>query len=120
MNLQVLQTFADSIKIKLNEENIIAILGINKMIYKSDPKEDVINRPVETPKDFDWNAAQGLYLLGRDAMDGKLFPEAEEKLKAALEKDANYLPALIKMSEIVIPQHALRRSAGNQQARAFH
>ena len=53
-------------------------------MYHSDPKADVLSRPVDAPTDFDWNTAYGLYIQGKEAMDQKMYPEAEEKLKASL------------------------------------
>ena len=59
------------------------------------PEMDIKPRPVEMPKDFDWNSAQGLFIKGiqklryRDCDD-----DARTLLKAALEKDANHLPSL--------------------------
>lgn len=101
IQLNVLKVFTDSIRTTLNPDKITATLGVNKMVYKSEPTNNDLSRPVETPKDFDWDSAYGLYLLGRDAMDGKNYPLAENKLKEALQKDYNFLPALVKMGELL-------------------
>src|SRR6202000_2391451 len=52
------------------------------------------------PKDFDWNSAYGLYIQGKENMDEKNYPAADEKLKAALAKDPYFLPALSQMAAL--------------------
>ena len=99
LQLQPLSTFADSIKITTTG-HLKVTLGENKVVYDSDPQAYVLNRPVDAPKDFDWNSAHGLFVQGKEAMDQKMYPEAEEKLQASLNKDYNYLPALVKMAEL--------------------
>ncbi|MBS1668230.1 MAG: DUF5107 domain-containing protein [Bacteroidetes bacterium] len=101
LHLPVLKTFADSVKTDLNPENLQVVLGESKMRYKSNPSENVLDRPVDAPADFDWNSAYGLYLLGRDAMEGKNYPEAEIKLNASLQKDHNHIPSLVAMAELM-------------------
>lgn len=100
LKLQPLQTFSDSLKFSGNSQNLIVTLGRNKLIYHSDQKYGALNRPVDAPKDFDWTSAYALYILGKEAMDQKMYPQAEEKLRASLQKDHNYLPAILKMTEL--------------------
>ena len=100
INFKTLKVFSDSIKINLNPQQIVAILGENKLKYNSDPVINNLNRPLEAPSDFDWNSEYGLYVLGKDLMDQRIYTRAEEKLTATLEKDHNYLPALVKMAEL--------------------
>lgn len=101
-NLQLtpMQAFADSIQISANADQLTVTLGSNKLQYQSAPQANVINRPVTTPADFDWTSTYGLYLLGKEAMDQKRYPEAEELLQQALQKDHNYFPALVKMAAL--------------------
>ena len=101
LKLDPLKIFGDSLKFAGNSQNLTVTLGGNKLIYHSDPKSDILSRPVDAPKDVDWNSAYGLYVLGKEDMDQKSYPQAEEKLKASLQKDHNYLPALIKMTELL-------------------
>ena len=100
LTLMPLKTYGDSIKYSGNGQHLVVTLGGNKMIYNSDPLANNLSRPVEAPADFDWNSAYGLYVQGKEAMDQKLYPLAEVKLQASLQKDHNYLPALIKMAEL--------------------
>jgi tetratricopeptide (TPR) repeat protein len=100
LQIEPLKTFADSVKFSGNNQNLTVTLGSNKLVYHSDPKTDVLSRPVDAPADFDWNTPYGLYIQGKEDMDQKMYPEAEEKLKASLQKDHNYLPAIIKLAEL--------------------
>lgn len=97
LQLNPLQTLADSIQTNIDVKNLTAVLGKNKLVYAA-KKNDDLQRPVETPKDFDWNTAYGLYLQGRNLMDMKLYAKAETKLDSCLQKDSNFLPALTQMA----------------------
>jgi tetratricopeptide (TPR) repeat protein len=96
--LNPLEVFTDSILFTGNINDIRVILGIHKMVYKSDPNHDVLGRPVDSPRDFDWTSAYGLYLQGKEDLHQRFYITAEEKLRKCLEKDPNYLPALSAMS----------------------
>ncbi|MFT4015321.1 MAG: DUF5107 domain-containing protein [Agriterribacter sp.] len=98
ISLSPLQTFSDSIKADVNADALIATLGKNKLVYNSDPQHNVISRPLVSNDAFDWNTAYGLYVLGKELFDQKLYAEAEEKLKASLEKDALFTPSLLQLS----------------------
>jgi Tfp pilus assembly protein PilF len=101
LNLAPLQVFADSLQVSINAKDIVAVLGNNKLVYYSDPEFEVLNRPVSSPADFNWNTAYGLYVQGKEYMDQKMYGAAEEKLTESLGKDSNYLPALVKMAELL-------------------
>jgi len=100
INLTPLKTFADSLKINVNADNLLVTLGGNKLVYDSKPDAGNISRPLDSPKDFNWDSAYGLYIQGAEFIDEKMYPSAEIKLQAALQKDPNYLPALVKMAEL--------------------
>jgi tetratricopeptide (TPR) repeat protein len=85
-----LHLFTDSIP--ADTGHLVITLG--SLQYDSDPNAGNLSRPVETPKDFDWNTAYGNYLKGVEAMDQKNYPEAETALQQALAKDSNFTPAL--------------------------
>jgi len=100
LRLSPLEIFSDSINFNGDNQNLIVTLGGNKLVYYSDPQVNVLSRPALAPEDFNWESAYGLYVQGKEAMDQKLFSQAEEKLEASLKADHNYLPALIKMTEL--------------------
>ncbi len=101
LKLVPLKTFEDSIKFSGNRQNLTVTLGGNKLIYHSDPKSGNLSRPVDAPADFDWTSAYALYIKGKEDMDQKMYPQAEEMLKASLLKDKNFLPAVISMTEML-------------------
>ena len=100
IDVQPLSNFSDSIAFSGNVEGITVRLGDTKLEYHADPKHGILGRPVDAPENFDWNSAFGLYTLGKEAIQQRLYPQAEEHLKKALEKEANYLPALADLSMI--------------------
>ena len=85
----------------LTPNNLTVTLGGNKLIYKTNPNAYNISRPLDTPGDFDWNSAYGLYIQGKEFSDEKMYDEAEVKLKSSIDKDHNFLPALVKMAELM-------------------
>lgn len=95
-----LKTFVDSVQANIDVNNLEITLGVNKLIYKTSPEAYDVNRPLDTPTGFDWNSAYGLYIQGEEFCDEKMYDEAETKLKASVDKDHNFLPALVKMSEL--------------------
>jgi len=101
IELSPLKTFVDSVRMNGGEDDLLVTLGDHKLIYQSNPDANNLNRPLDSPKDFDWSSAYGLYIQGKELMDEKMYPAAEEKLQAALQKDPNYLPALVQMAELM-------------------
>ncbi|MEO8582499.1 MAG: DUF5107 domain-containing protein [Flavitalea sp.] len=99
--LKPMQLFADSINIASDTENIVVRLGKDKLVYESSPSANVISRPVATPENFDWNSVQGLYVQGKELIKQRMYVPAEEKLRAALKSDPNYLPALSDLSMVL-------------------
>ncbi|MEP7228743.1 MAG: DUF5107 domain-containing protein [Ginsengibacter sp.] len=94
LNLKTMELFKDSIRLNINSDSLVTTLGGTKLKYDEAPSANVISRPVDTPADFDWTSAYGLYIQGKEDMHQRDYIAAEEKLKAALQKDSNYLPAL--------------------------
>jgi len=98
--LSPLHTFSDSVKMDIDKGDIVVILGGNKVVYQSKPNAYDLSRPLDLPKDFDWNSIYGLYTQGAEDIDQKMYPEAKMKLQTALQKNPDYLPALVKMAEL--------------------
>lgn len=99
INLSPLKLFVDSIKTD-TAGGLIVKLGDDKLVYNTRPDAYNISRPLDGSKDFDWNSAYGLYIQGKENMDEKNYPAADEKLKAALAKDPYFLPALSQMAAL--------------------
>ncbi len=94
------QNFEDSMVLDNAAGKIEFSVGANKMTYHSDPSAAYLSRPVETPKDFNWNSAYGNYLQGKELMDQRQYPAAALKLEASIQLDSNFLPSLVKYAEL--------------------
>ena len=97
LSLQPLKTFSDSIPFRGDSNNLTVTLGGAKFTYHSNPNRDILNRPVESPKDFDWNSVYGIYLQAKENIRQRYYVQAEKNLKLCLAKDPNFLPALSDM-----------------------
>ncbi len=95
LSLKTLELFKDSFRLNKNRDSLVAVLGNTKLRYDADPTANVIGRPVDTPANFDWNSAYGLYIQGKEDMYQRNYTGAEEKLGASIQKDSNYLPTLV-------------------------
>jgi len=115
LNLKPLQLFSDSVKTDVAPSVLKVMIGNHKFEYNSDPNEDVLDRPKETPKDFDWGSVYGLYLQGKEDVRQKYYAMAETELMACLKKDPNYMPALTELSMLMV--RAARYSEGYDLAR---
>ena len=113
LELATLKNFTDSVRLSQTAGNFIATLGENKLVYNSNPDADVMSRPLESPKSFDWNSAYGLFLQAEEDIHQRFFDKAHEKLDACLQKDSSFLPAYVDMSLLML--HYLRYP----QARIF-
>lgn len=52
------------------------------------------------PEDFNWNSAFGLYTQGEQWLNQKVWDKAESYLKKSLKQDANFSPALVRLSSL--------------------
>jgi Tfp pilus assembly protein PilF len=98
--LKPLENFTDKLNITVKTENITAKLGDTKLVYQGSPKANLLNRPKEAPPYFEHNSAYGLYLKGKENMILKHFDKSEENLKAALQKDPLFAPALVSITQL--------------------
>ncbi|HEX8037497.1 MAG TPA: DUF5107 domain-containing protein [Chryseosolibacter sp.] len=94
VDLKTLRPFSDSFSFTGRTDSLTVTLGDVKMRYEADPKSGLMSRPVDSPENFDWNSVFGLYTAGKESLQERNYVRAEEKLKASLDKDPNYLPAL--------------------------
>ncbi|MEJ7676150.1 MAG: hypothetical protein WKF59_26480 [Chitinophagaceae bacterium] len=101
LRLNTLQLFKDSVKIKINPEQLTATLGKNKLQYDGAPAANVLSRPVQSPVDFDWNSGYGLYQQGKENVRQRYYIPAEEKLRASLQKDPYFVPALATLAMVL-------------------
>lgn len=98
VELKTLQLFSDSVATS-SADPVTVALG-DQLSYSTNPTDGVLSRPVETPKDFDWNSVQGLHLEGRELIRERQYAKAAEKLESCLAKDLSYLPALTDLAMV--------------------
>jgi lipopolysaccharide biosynthesis regulator YciM len=102
ISLKPMQLFSDSVLVNSEAENVVVSIGGDKLVYNSSPGEGVLNRPLDSPTDFDWGSVQGLYIQGKENLDERNYAAAEIKMKECLTKDDNYLPALNGMAILML------------------
>lgn len=100
VSLQPLQAYADSVKLT-KSDTVWAVSVGDKIQYNyKGYSEASLSRPIQSPADFDWNSVYGLYLAGKSWMEQRQYSQAIEKINVCLQKDANYAPALVALSEL--------------------
>jgi hypothetical protein len=97
-----LQTISDSIRMDQPSAKISIALLKQQLEWNSEPDFKSLSRPLDAPKPFDWNSAEGLAIQAKELMDQKLFMDAEQKLNASLSKDPYGMLALVKSAELHI------------------
>lgn len=110
IDLAPLVAFSDSFSFSGNIDNLTVTIGETKLKYKTDPKDGLLSRPVDTPENFDWNSAFGLYTEGKEFLQQRYYPRAEEKFQAALDKNPNYVPALADLAMLAFRNLEYKRS----------
>jgi predicted Zn-dependent protease len=101
LQLKPLQPFYDSVRCSVPGVDWQLSLGGHKLVYDFNEQAKIMQRPTAAPADFNWASPQGNTLLARAAMAQKLFPQAEEKLQAALAADPNHFDALVLMAQLM-------------------
>lgn len=71
-----------------------------ELIYNADPKKGEIARPVEMPKDFNWQSAYGHWVLGNELEKQRQYEKAEEEYEKSQAIDRWFVPALNGLSFI--------------------
>ena len=89
---------------KIKDGNLKVVIGDNKLVYSEDVEDNVINRPLNPPADFDWSSIYGMYISGEQWMNQKKFDKAEIDLKAALSEDRYFMPAIIRLASLYYQQ----------------
>ena len=103
INLSTLAVYRDSMPLQQAQptNELRLLLPAHEFVYRTDPNDGDLARPLDAPASFDWESAFGRYTRGREALAMKNFAGAEQSFLAALQIDSNYLPALNAMSEVM-------------------
>lgn len=97
-----LKLLSDSVRVSADVSKLKITIGENKLVWNGEKTDGDLNRPLEIPKDFNNESVYGLYLQGKNYISFKDYVVAEEKLKACLEKDPYYAPALCELASLQI------------------
>ena len=111
-----LQTIVDSVRMDKTLGVLSIALKGQQLEWSSDPDFKRLSRPLDAPKPFDWNTAEGLAIQAKELMDQKMFADAELKLKSALVKDPNSMLALVKMAELEVRNGAFKEAFHHARA----
>lgn len=80
--------------------SIKVTIGDHLLSY-SDAKEDhKLDRPMTTPKDFDWDSAYGEYVAGQEYLRTRRYTLAEKAFTKSIEKEKYFAPALVELASI--------------------
>ncbi|HEY3286044.1 MAG TPA: DUF5107 domain-containing protein [Gemmatimonadaceae bacterium] len=90
-----LQAWADTIAAPgVDLSSVVVVLGDRRIEWRGDPAATSLDRPLVTPKAFDWTSAYGLWLKGKELMRQREYVRAEPLLDSALAKEPYFVPAL--------------------------
>lgn len=94
-----LQSVHDSVKVSGTLSNLESNIG-TKFLYSTTVDRDTITRPVNSPKDFDWNSSYGHYLQGKEWLRDRQYEKAEAQTNQSLAIYPHFIPALTLMAEL--------------------
>ena len=97
--LKPMQTAEYSVPLASEPKALKVSLGGNKLHYEM-VADDVLSRPTEAPKDFNWQSDYGLYLSGKENSRERAYLAAETNFLACLNTNPNYAPALVEMAAL--------------------
>ena len=97
LDLKPLEVVRDSVRWTGDTEKLSIRLR-NEIIADGQPT--ATRRPLEAPKDFDWNSEYGLYMRGKDLANQRKYEEAATYFNKVLEKNKYHVDALVDLSEI--------------------
>ena len=97
VRLKPMETFRDSLSVSGD-----FTVRLGERLTWSTRADDELSRPKDSPSDFDWNTAYGLYLAGKEAVRSRYYDKAQEKFEASLSRDHNFLPALSELASLML------------------
>jgi hypothetical protein len=89
-----LETWTAAVPVAVPKERLRVRIGGSRLEWAGDPKAGELARPLESPADFDWDSAYGLWLKGKERQRQRSYGPAREALEACLRKNPHYVPAL--------------------------
>lgn len=102
LKLRPLENFSETFKLAGDGKELRVTLGGNKLVYAADDSAEKLSRPLDAPKDFDWDSAHGHYLQGKEHARQREYVAAQRELEACLAKDKNYTAALVELAALAL------------------
>ena len=99
INFSPMRTVEEVVKLPGEVKALRVAVGGDKLSYVSEP-DNVLSRPLEAPRDFDWKSTYGLYLKGKENARQRFYTKGEEGFQACLKTDPNFSPALVEMASL--------------------
>lgn len=109
IHFKPLQNVTDSFPLAQMKGKLRLMIG-NHLLDFNEAESDSLSRPMDAPADFDWQSPYGLYLMGKELLDQKMYEEAAMKWDTALQKDSNFLPALVELSAMELRNNRLQEA----------
>ncbi|MDQ8155124.1 MAG: DUF5107 domain-containing protein [Gemmatimonadota bacterium] len=98
-----LQPWVDTISLPRDRRGALSVtLGDHRLDWHESPSETALQRPLESPKDFDWTSAYGLWLQGKELMRQREYVRAAAFLDGALAKAPHFVPALADRAALLL------------------
>ncbi|WP_428659666.1 DUF5107 domain-containing protein [Runella sp.] len=99
LDLKPLEILRDSVRWTGDTEKLVIKVGEE---FIADGQPTATLRPLEAPKDFDWNSEYGLYMRGKDLMNQRKYEDAAQYFKKVLEKNKYHIDALVDLAELYL------------------
>jgi len=102
LKLEPMQSFINSVALNNKVGEIVVDFGGGKIRWSSaDSAKNKLSRPVESPKDYNWNSAEGLFMAGEELARQRDYDGALKKFEACLVKEPFQARALTRTAEIL-------------------
>jgi tetratricopeptide (TPR) repeat protein len=102
LSLDPMETFVKTFDVGEKSGEIKVTLGGEKLRWTSlDREMNTLGRPVVSPKDFNWESAEGLYVAGEELDRQRNYDQAMAKFQSCLEKEPGHVRALSRVAEIL-------------------
>ncbi len=76
-------------------------IGQDKLLYGSfDSKDNTLDRPIQSPADFDWNSAEGMFAAAEELSAQRLYNQALPRYLDVLKKEPYHSRALNAVAEL--------------------
>ncbi len=97
VNLKPMEPVKEIVQLSKVPTKLRVCIGGDKLVYNAGDG-DVLNRPLESPANFNWNSTYGHYIKGKEFERQREYVDANIQFQLCLDKDSNFLPALVEMA----------------------